>query len=192
MNATNAEHSSVEEQIAHVVQRALERELSHRLDLEPHVQLGVPRRAPRATIDEAYRALAKQYDPIDFASYGRAVATVAAKISALLTDAHVRLTSNEDAREVSVPSPAARRRDDTQRALETLKGTIARRVAEAEELARAGRLVEAIGALESVILVDRRNDDARRRLSELRERLQMLTPKQPFFRRLLARLFPAR
>lgn len=154
-----------------LVQRALQRELAQRRQLRPHAQLGIPLDAAPDQIEAAFRRLERQYDPQSYAAYGAAAVACAVEISDLLRHAFERMREPSAAPievEPALPSLAPPRRDETHRALETLRGAIARRLAEAEQHRSAGRTNDAIRVFESVLVLDRSTAVARAELEELR------------------------
>lgn len=172
-----------------LVERALERELARRRTLQPHAQLSVPSGADAATVDEAYQRLRSQYDSPAFAHYGETAVQTARSIAELLEDAYRRMKqcaplalADQPTAKLQAPST----RDERVRALATLHNGIARRLSEAEEHRRAGRTREAIGLLESVLLLDRRSETARQALAELRRSLEP-PPRSGLLRRLVER-----
>lgn len=177
--------------LAPLVERALRRELAQRRRLLPHAQLGIPIDAPPAESEAAFRRLERQYEPQSYSVYGAAAVAAAAEISALLGEAHERMRqpgARGVAAEPALPRlEAAARGDETRRALETLRGAITRRIAEAEQHKAAGRIGDAIRVLESVLVLDRTNVVARAELDELRSAVPSETPGR--WRRFLQRVF---
>jgi hypothetical protein len=177
-----------------LVERALQRELAARRDLRPHAQLAIPATATAEEIDRAYARLRRQYETLSIADYGPAAVAAANGIAALLRAAHeaMRQPLRPDGSEGHEPAEALPaleprpRRDETCRALETLRAAIARRLAEADTHRRAGRRPEAMRALESVLLLDRGNEQASRWLREVRA----LEPRRPSaLSRMIRRVF---
>jgi hypothetical protein len=163
-----------------LIERALERELAVRRELRPHAQLAIPANAPPAAIEEAYARLHARYDAAAFADYGPATVAAARAILELLDDAHESMRRPARAHG-GKPEPVAAleskpRADETCRALETLRGAIDRRLREAQAHRVAGRLPDAMRALESVLVLDRQNEVARKTLRELRAEL---VPQRP-------------
>src|SRR4051812_49145666 len=118
-----------------VVERALQRELSMRRELRPHAQLAIPPTASAAVVDEAYRRLRARYDAAAFAEYGAVAVAAVTSIADLLRVAYetMRQPLRADGGRTDSPPPAQPRprADETCRALETLRGAIDRRLAEA-------------------------------------------------------------
>jgi hypothetical protein len=176
-----------------LVERALQRELAARRDLRPHAQLAIQPTATAAEVDRAYARLRRQYETLAIAEYGPDAVAAANAIAALLRAAHEAMRQPprpDDAAEAIEPllrlEPRPRR-DETCRALETLRAAIVRRLAEAEAHRRAGRKHDAIRVLESVLLLDRGNALARQSLRELRATLE---PRRPSaLSRMLRRVF---
>lgn len=161
-----------------LVERALQRELAARQNLRPHAQLAIQPTASAEEIDRAYNRLRGRYETAAITEYGPAAAAAANGIAALLRAAHEAMRQPRpdgnlprvEAQEPPEPLPRLEprpRSDETYRALETLRAAIARRLVEADTHRRAGRLPEATRVLESVLLLDRGNDLARRWLREV-------------------------
>ena len=151
-----------------VILATLRRELVRRRNLEPHDQLGVAPHANSAALDQAFRTLSSSYDPSRFAAYGHEVHALAAQLHGLVGDAHARLSAGLAPQKPLGPAPP---REEVTRARVRLRELIAGRLDEARQLEQAGRLREAAGVLEAVVLADRGNAEARARLAELRQRL---------------------
>jgi tetratricopeptide (TPR) repeat protein len=178
-----------------VIERALARELAARRELRPHAQLAIPPDATPAAIEEAWARLRGRYDPTAFDEHGPAAVAAARSIRDLLIAAYesMRKGAGAAASELAAlpklePAP---RRDETCRALETLRGAIERRLAAAEAHRAAGRADEAMRAFQSVLVLDRRNEAAERALRELRA--AAAPPKRPStFSRMFGRMFGRR
>lgn len=179
------------EHLKEVVERALQRELATRRSLRPHAQLGIAPDTTPTEIDKAYARLRGRYETISIAEYGSAAVEAASSIAELLRTAHEsmqRAHGNGTAVIEPVPQLEPRpRADETCRALQTLHGAIARRLAEAEEHRRAGRLHEAIRMFEFVLLLDRSNGVARHSIRELRAAVQ--ATRGSAFARIISRVF---
>jgi hypothetical protein len=176
--------------LAPLVQRALRGELTRRRELRPHAQLGVALGASVADVEAALTRLQRQYDPQTYAAFGDDAVASAASIVKLLRDASARMRSPGEAAPATEQNLLVLpriRRDDTQRALETLRGAIARRLAEADAHRAAGRVADAVRVMESVLILDRSNEVARAQLLELRARLQ--PPAQHPLKRWWTRVF---
>jgi len=175
-----------------LIERALHRELVARRELRPHAQLAIPPNASRATIEEAYSRLRARYDEKAFAEYGPSAVGAAKSIAELLRTAYDAMLAAGGAEITGLTKlqPGSSRRDETCRALETLRGAIARRLTEADDHLRAGRLKEALRVFESVLILDRQNETAQQAVAELRIALE---PKRPnTFSRMFGRLFRRR
>jgi hypothetical protein len=184
------ESTKSEPAIQSLVERALERELSRRRTLQPHAQLSIAGDADAVMVEEAYARLRGQYDSSAFEPYGETAVQAAKNIADLLEDAYRRMRQCapvvlSDQPTAKLVAPATR--DERVRALATLHNAIARRLNEAAEHRRAGRLHDAIRLLESVLLLDRRNQSTRSAIDELRRRLEP-PPKKSLVRRLFARI----
>jgi hypothetical protein len=179
-----------------LVERALQRELSFRRELRPHAQLAVSQSAAPAAVDEAYARLQQRYDPNAFAEFGDEAVAAARSIVELLRAAHRRMREpdaadgDDSTTHPLLPLESRPRRDETHRALETLRLAIARRIAEAEQHRDAGRLSDAIRVFESVVILDRNNEIARQALRELRK--PAAPAKKTVVDRLLSRLLRRR
>jgi hypothetical protein len=173
-----------------LIERALERELAVRRELRPHAQLAIPANATPAAIEAAYARLRSRYDADAFVCYGPATVAAARGILELLRDAHESMRRPMRAHG-SEPEPLAAlaskpRADETCRALETLRGAIDRRLREAQAHRVAGRLPDAMRVYESVLVLDRQNEEARKTLRELRAEV---VPQRPSpFSRILHRV----
>ena len=173
-----------------LVERALDRELARRRTLQPNAQLGIAADADAGAIEEAYARLRRQYDSPAFATYGEAATMAAHAIAELLEDAYRRMKSAApvalaDQPTAKLVAPASR--DERLRALATLHNAIARRLREAAEHRRAGRLHDAIRLLEAVMRLDHRNQAAKAALDELR-RLVFVPKKKNLLERLRERV----
>ena len=172
-----------------LVERALQRELACRRELGPHAQLAVPRNASPNAVDGAYAKLQRRYNPDAFAEYGENAVTAAHGIIDLLTAAYRSIRRPADENEAVAEGlgrlESRPRRDETHRALESLRLAIARRIAEAEHHRDAGRYTDAIRVFESVVILDPKNQVARHALRELRE---LLEPPRTVVERVLGRL----
>lgn len=165
-----------------IVVRALHRELARRDDLRPHAQLAIAPNASQQTIEEAWAGLRQRYQPSAYSEYGPAAVAAAEAILARLHAAYEQMRNPPTAADCAQPLHALEprtRADETLRALETLRAAIDRRIAEAETQRSAGRVLEAITLLESVLLLDRTNAVAGRKLRELRASFER--PPQPTF-----------
>lgn len=174
-----------------LVERALQRELAARRELRPHAQLAIPPNSSRAAIEEAYGRLRSRYDENAFAEYGPVAVAAAKSIAELLRSAYDSMLASGGAEITGLTKlqPTAHR-DETCRALEALRGAIARRLAEADDHLRAGRLQDALRVFESVLILDRQNETAQHAVAELRAALE---PKRPnTFSRMFGRLFRRR
>ena len=177
-----------------LVERALQRELTARRELRPHAQLAIQPNAPRCAVEEAYRRLRARYDAAAFAEYGPIAVAAAQSIADLLHTAYgAMLRPAQRERIESAPLPeleSKSRGDETCRALETLRGAIERRLAEARDHRSAGRLQDAVRVFESVLVLDRQNQMAREALRELRAALEAKRPTT--WSRMFGRLFRRR
>ncbi|MCU1282708.1 MAG: hypothetical protein JWM53_6254 [bacterium] len=175
-----------------LIERALQRELTRRRQLRPHAQLSIAPDAPVAVVEEAYARLRVRYDPGAFAEYGDAAVATATSIAELMRQAceqMCRPASEAGAPQQELPRLETQPRpDETLRALDTLRGAIARRLAEAAQHQREGRARDAIRVFESVLYLERRNETALRALATLREQLAP-SPPPSRWRRLIDRLF---
>lgn len=173
---------------AAVVERALREELTRRRGLLPYAQLAIAPKATAAAIEEAFGLLRARYDPQAFEQYGPATVATAREISELLRVARQRMSEPSSSSEIpKLPAlDPAPRRDETLRALETLRGAIARRLSEAETHRQAGRLQEAARSFEAVLVLDRANACAREALQQLRQAMKPVRPS------LFTRLFRPR
>jgi hypothetical protein len=176
-----------------LIERALERELARRRALQPHAQLSLTPDADAASVDVAHARLRSQYDLAAYAPYGERAVCAARSIAELLEEAYrrmrqcapVSLNDQPTAKLMAIAS-----RDDRVRALASLHNGIARRLADAEEHRRAGRVRDAIRMLEAVLVLDRRNQAARVALDELRRSLEPPPPKSAL-RRFIDRVLTA-
>jgi hypothetical protein len=158
-----------------LVTESLERELRLRRDRGPYAQLGVTIGADSVTIRKAYRRLIAQFDPDAYRVHGENAAAVAREISALLEAAALQLGSPLEDDEPSLPRlEPPPRRDETLRALETLRAGIARRKSEALRLKAEGRIAEARRMFEAVRALDPHDEFARAQLRLLRPRRKSL------------------
>jgi hypothetical protein len=155
-----------EQPLRRIVVESLEKELCSRRDRMPHAQLGVAVEAGPAAIHKAFSRLHREFDPDSYTTHGTEAMTLAREITALLEAAwlHLGSPSTDDERYMEP------RRDETLRALETLRAGIARRKAEALRLKAAGRVVEARRMFEAVRTLDPHDETARKQLRLLRKR----------------------
>lgn len=174
-----------------LIERALQRELSARRELRPHVQLAVSMSASAEAVDLAYARLQRRYNPGAFAEYGENAVAAATSIVELLHAAYRSIREparSDDSAAHELPKLEARpRADETRRALESLRMAIARRIAEAEHHRDAGRVSDAIRVFESVVILDRNNAIARQALRELRQQLR--SEESTVLGRVLAHVF---
>jgi hypothetical protein len=178
-----------------LVERALQRELACRRDLRPHAQLGVPQTAPPPIVDSAYASLQQRYNPDVFAEYGDDAVAAARGIVELLHAAYREMREpaprdgDDSALRSLPPLQSHPRRDETRRALESLRLAISRRIAQAEQYRDAGQLTDAIRVFESVVILDRNNKVAHAALHELRAEVapQRTTVVGRLFARVLRR-----
>jgi hypothetical protein len=166
--------------VKELIERALLRELAARRELRAHVQLAIAPNASRPTIEQAFARMRGQYAPAAFAECGPVAVEAATEISALLHAAYEAMsqtpTADEDGKkELTVLRPEGS--DERRRALETLRGAIERRLTAAEAHRQSGRLLDAMSAFESVLLLDRKNERAAQALRELRSLVK--PPKGP-------------
>jgi hypothetical protein len=161
--------ATMREHLKDLVARALERELAARRSLRPHAQLGIAPAATATAIDRAYARLRGRYETISIAEYGESAVASANAIAELLRRAHESMQRGRDTIEPLPQLQVRPRADETHRALEALRAAIARRLAEAHEHRRCGRVQEAIRGFESVVLLERGNETARQALRELRD-----------------------
>jgi tetratricopeptide (TPR) repeat protein len=176
-----------------LVERALQRELRARRELRPHAQLAIQPNANRAAVEESYQRLRARYDAAAFAEYGDVAVTAAQSIGALVDGAYQAMVQppaeTSEPKTVTALSPR-QRGDETCRALETLRGAIDRRVAEAQAHRQAGRLQDAVRIFESVLVLDKQNAIAHEAVRELRVALE--PARRPnTFSRMFGRLFRA-
>lgn len=174
-----------------LVERALQRELTARRELRPHAQLAIQPSAPQSAVEEAYQRLRGRYDAAAFAEYGPVAVAAAQSIAALLRaarDAMLQPAPVQPREAATLPRLEPKpRADETCRALETLRGAIRRRLAEAEAHRAAGRLLDAVRGFESVLVLDRQSQIAREAVRELRAALEPQRPSS--WSRMLGRLF---
>jgi len=177
-----------------LVERALQRELASRRELRPHAQLAIQPNALESAVEEAYQRLRGRYDTAAFAEYGPVAVAAAQSIADLLRtarDAMVQPAPVQPCEAATLPKLEPKSRaDETCRALETLRGAIDRRLAEAQAHRSAGRPQDAARVFESVLVLDRQNQIAREAVRELRAALE---PKRPnSWSRMFGRLFGRR
>ena len=194
-NATTVAMHARRPEFKDLVERALQREVVARRELRPHAQLAVAANASPLVVEEAYQRLRTRYEAAAFDEYGPVAVAAAQTISDLLRLAYEAMRQPERAAAIEGPAlPKLQprpRADETCRALETLRGAIDRRIAEALAHRAAGRAHDAVRGFESVLILDRQNLIAREALHELRAELQ--PPKRPnAFARLFGRLFRRR
>jgi hypothetical protein len=160
--------ASASSHLARIVRDSLQRELDARRDRVPHAQLGVDIGADQPTIHRAFIRLRTHFDPQVYRTHGTEAAAIAQEILALVEAAYLML-SNPSADNVHSLAPLApkHRSDETLRALETLRGSIARRKAEALRLVAVGQNAEARRMFEAVLRLDPHDEVARSQLRRL-------------------------
>lgn len=177
-----------------LVERALQRELTARRELRPHAQLAIQPNAPQSAVEEAYQRLSGRYDAAAFAEYGPVAVAAAESIAALIRaarDAMLRPTPVQPCAAATLPKlEPTPRADETCRVLETLRGAIDRRLAEAQGHRSAGRLQDAVRVFESVLVLDRQNRIAHEAVRDLRATLESKRPNT--WSRIFGRLFGRR
>lgn len=176
-----------------LVERALQREVAARRELRPHAQLAISPDAPPVAVEEAYARLRGRYDASAFSEYGPVAVAAAQTISDLLRFAYEAMRNPQQVEKSQVQPLTAlstTRADETCRALETLRGAIERRIAEAQAHRAAGRAQDALRVFESVLVLDRQNGAAQEAVRELRAQPQPTRP--PTWSRLFGRLFARR
>jgi len=158
-----------DEPVRRIVVESLQRELRLRRDRLPHAQLGVTVGAEAATIEKAFARLTRQFHPEAYTPHGEQAVVLAREISTLVEVAFLLLgnPSVQDDRPLPNLQPQ-QRSDETLRALETLRGGIARRKSEALRLKAAGRVAEARRMFEAVRALDPHDETARTQLRLLR------------------------
>jgi uncharacterized protein (TIGR02266 family) len=90
---------------ADVVEQTLLNELSRRMDLGPHEQLGVEAGASSDEIDSAFFRLCERYHPVSFERYSEETQALVQKLNELLHAAYDQLSGAEELQEVSQPPP---------------------------------------------------------------------------------------
>jgi hypothetical protein len=181
-------------QFTDLIERALQRELTARRELRPHAQLAIQPSSPRGAVEEAYQRLRARYDAAAFAEYGPVAVASAQSIAELLRAAYEAML--QPAQPEKIESPALPRlepkprADETCRALETLRGAVERRLAEARAHRAAGRVHDAIRVFESVLVLDRQNQIAKEAVRELRAAAEAKRPST--WSRMFGRLFRGR
>jgi hypothetical protein len=152
-----------------IVRESLQRELEARRDRAPHAQLGVMVDADQPTTHRAFLRLRAHFDPRAYATHGPEAVALAGELLALVEAAYLLLgaPASDLARSLPPLAPAPRT-DETLRALETLKGSIARRKSEALRLVNNGQSVEARRMFEAVLRLDPHDEVARAQLRRLK------------------------
>lgn len=177
-----------------LVEGALQRELTARRELRPHAQLAIQPNAPQSAVEEAYQRLRGRYDAAAFAEYGPVAVAAAQSIAELIRaarDAMLRPTPGQPCAAATSPKlEPTPRADETCRVLETLRGAVDRRLAEAQAHRSAGRLQDAVRVFESVLVLDRQNQMAHEAVRELRATLESKRPNT--WSRIFGRLFRRR
>jgi hypothetical protein len=177
-----------------LVERALQRELTARRELRPHAQLAIQPNAPQSAVEEAYQRLRGRYDAVAFAEYGPVAVAAAQSIADLLRtarDAMLQPAPVQRSEAATLPKLEPKSRaDETCRALETLRGAIDRRLAEAQAHRSAGRLQDAARVFESVLVLDRQNQIAEDAVRELRAAIE--PKRRNSWSRMFGRLFGRR
>jgi hypothetical protein len=161
---TDFSSSGSDETVRRIVVESLERELRLRRDRLPHAQLGVTVGADAATIRKAFTRLKRQFNPQTYTVHGEQAVSIAGEIAGLVEAAFLHLRSPSVHDDRPLPSLQPQRRDETLRALETLRAGIARRKAEALRLKADGRIAEARRMFEAVRALDPHDETARTQL----------------------------
>lgn len=152
-----------------IVRDSLQRELDTRRDRAPHAQLGVDVAADQPAIHRAFMRLRTHFDPGAYSTHGPEAVALAGEILALVEAAYLLLSAPaSDNVHALAPLAPKSRTDETFRALETLRGSIARRKNEALRLLAAGQIVEARRMFDAVLRLDPHDEVARAQLRRLR------------------------
>ena len=172
--ATNGNAASVstgKRRILNLVEENLRNELSRRRGRKAHAQLGVDSRATTMQIEAGYARLVKEYQPQAFALYGFEATDLARQIVEMLSTARDQLLLEAQQQPLNpvcsrlwIERPES---ESTLRALETVRGAIARHRSEAFHHREAGRLPQAIASLEALLRLDRHDSFARKELPRL-------------------------
>jgi hypothetical protein len=112
--------------------------------------------------------LSAHFDPQAYETHGSEAVALAQEILALVEAAYLLLSSpSADNVHSLAPLAPMHRTDETLRALETLRGSVARRRTEALRLATTGQAAEARRMFEAVLRLDPHDEVARAQLRQL-------------------------